>query len=50
MMAKSVVDKRVKPLDILDIEVDRNAYGRQVHSFINKLPIKIARDIVRVIR
>ena len=45
MMAKSVVDKRVKPLDILDIEVDRNAYGRQVHSFINKLPIKLEKDL-----
>ena len=45
MMAKSVVDKRVKPLDILDIEVDRNAYGRQVHSFVNKLPIKLEKDL-----
>ena len=45
MMAKSVLDKRVKPLEILDIEVDRNAYGRQVHSFINKLPIKLEKDL-----
>ena len=45
MMAKSVLDKRVKPLKILDIEVDRNAYGRQVHSFINKLPIKLEKDL-----
>ena len=45
MMAKSVLDKRVKPLQILDIEVDRNAYGRQVHSFINKLPIKLEKDL-----
>ena len=45
MMAKSVLDKRVKPLKILDIEVDRNAYGRQVHSSINKLPIKLEKDL-----
>ena len=45
MMAKSVLDKRVKPLQILDIEVDRNAYGRQVHSFVNKLPIKLEKDL-----
>ncbi|MBS95935.1 MAG: pyridoxal 5'-phosphate synthase glutaminase subunit PdxT [Chloroflexi bacterium] len=45
MMSKSVLDKRVKPLEILDIEVDRNAYGRQVHSFINKLPIKLEKDL-----
>ena len=45
MMSKSVLDKRVKPLEILDIEVDRNAYGRQVHSFVNKLPIKLEKDL-----
>ena len=45
MMAKSVLDKRVKPLEILDIEVDRNAYGLQVHSFVNKLPIKLEKDL-----
>ncbi|MCS5625810.1 MAG: pyridoxal 5'-phosphate synthase glutaminase subunit PdxT, partial [Candidatus Marinimicrobia bacterium] len=33
MMASSVPGSRVEPLGILDIEVDRNAYGRQVHSF-----------------
>ena len=45
MMAKSILDKRVKPLEILDIEVDRNAYGRQAHSFINKLSIKLEKDL-----
>ncbi|MBL7029704.1 MAG: pyridoxal 5'-phosphate synthase glutaminase subunit PdxT [Candidatus Marinimicrobia bacterium] len=41
MMASSVPDSRVKPLGILDIEVDRNAYGRQIHSFTDQLPIKL---------
>jgi len=41
MMSRSVNDIRVKSLNILDIEVDRNAYGRQVNSFTDKLSISI---------
>jgi 5'-phosphate synthase pdxT subunit len=41
MMSRSVNDNRVKSLNILDIEVDRNAYGRQVNSFTDKLSIYI---------
>jgi len=41
MMAKIVNDDRVKPLNILDIEVDRNAYGRQVNSFRDALSVSI---------
>ena len=41
MMARIVNDERVKPLNILDIEVDRNAYGRQVNSFRDELPVSI---------
>jgi len=41
MMSRSVNDTRVKSLNILDIEVDRNAYGRQVNSFADKLSINI---------
>ena len=33
MMSKSIIgEKKVKPLEILDITVDRNAYGRQIMS------------------
>ena len=32
LMAREVPDKRVKPLGLLDIVVDRNAYGRQIQS------------------
>ena len=32
MMAKTVSDGRIKPLGLLDIVVDRNAYGRQIQS------------------
>jgi len=41
MMASSVPGYRVEPLGILDIEVDRNAYGRQVHSFTDQLPVQL---------
>ncbi len=34
MMAREVPDKRVNPLGLLDIVVDRNAYGRQIESSI----------------
>lgn len=32
LMVKEIHDERVKPLGILDVVVDRNAYGRQIHS------------------
>ena len=32
LMAKIVTDNRVKPLGLIDIEVNRNAYGRQIES------------------
>lgn len=33
MLAKESRDPRVKPLGLMDITVDRNGFGRQVHSF-----------------
>lgn len=33
LMAKNSFDKKVLNMNIIDIEVNRNAYGRQVHSF-----------------
>lgn len=39
LMASQVDDSRVKPLRLLDIEVARNAYGRQVDSFICPLDV-----------
>ena len=32
MMAKTVKDNRINPLGLLDIVVERNAYGRQIES------------------
>ncbi len=48
MMASAVTDGKVKPLGILDIEVDRNAYGRQVHSFTHQLPVQLNGKISQV--
>jgi len=33
MLAKDASDPRVVPLSLMDIDVDRNGFGRQVHSF-----------------
>ena len=33
LMAKQVKDSRVKPLGFLNVSVDRNGFGRQIHSF-----------------
>ena len=39
IMATKVDDDRVKPLNLLDIEVERNGYGRQIDSFIDELDV-----------
>ena len=41
MMAETVADSRIKPLGILNIKVDRNAYGRQIHSFTDQLTVSL---------
>jgi 5'-phosphate synthase pdxT subunit len=40
VMAKEVPDPRVKPLGLLDISVERNAFGRQKDSFEADLPVR----------
>jgi 5'-phosphate synthase pdxT subunit len=40
VMAKVVPDPRVRPLGLLDIDVERNAFGRQKYSFEADLPVK----------
>ena len=39
IMATKVDDDRVKTLNLLDIEVERNGYGRQIDSFIDALDV-----------
>jgi 5'-phosphate synthase pdxT subunit len=40
LLAKVVPDPRVKPLGVLDIDVERNAFGRQKDSFEADLPFR----------
>ncbi len=42
MMAERVDDARVTPLGLLPVEVGRNRYGRQIHSFM--APVQLAFD------
>ncbi len=39
LMADFVHDDRVRPLSLLNISVDRNAYGRQMYSFIDDVTV-----------
>jgi 5'-phosphate synthase pdxT subunit len=39
-IAKNLTDKRPEPLQLMDIEVSRNAFGRQVDSFEKYLDIR----------
>ena len=41
VLARDITDDRPKPLGIIDINVSRNAYGRQVDSF--EVPVDIPR-------
>ena len=39
LMATKVDDDRVKTLNLINIEVERNGYGRQIDSFIDELDV-----------
>ncbi len=39
MLAKGIEDERVRSLDLMDLNVVRNAFGRQVDSFETDLPV-----------
>lgn len=41
MMASNSGDPRVKSLDIIDMDVNRNGFGRQVHSFSDNLHVQL---------
>lgn len=49
MMAREVNDPRVRSLELMDIRVERNAYGRQVESFTAPLDFRVngQRETVR---
>jgi len=37
MLSREVDDEKVKPLGLIDIKTSRNAYGRQIDSFVSKI-------------
>jgi len=39
MLASEVDDERITPLQLIDISVKRNAYGRQIDSFISEVKL-----------
>ena len=41
LMSKKTNDSRVIPLKIFDIEIYRNAYGRQIHSFVDRIQVDL---------
>ena len=58
MMAKVVVDDRIDPLGLIDVVVERNAYGRQIESskqkvefvFSDNHKIKLSTTLIRAPR
>jgi pyridoxal 5'-phosphate synthase pdxT subunit len=44
-LASSVVGSTLETLDLIDLSVERNAYGRQVNSFIGPVALSWARDL-----
>jgi len=48
LMSKNISDDRVLSLDILDVSIDRNAYGRQVDSFTDKIKVSLNGNVHNV--
>jgi 5'-phosphate synthase pdxT subunit len=46
MLAREVVGREQVTLGVLDVAVERNAYGRQVHSFETDFPTSIPSEPV----
>jgi 5'-phosphate synthase pdxT subunit len=47
MVASSVDDQRIEPLQLIDISVARNAYGRQIDSFITHVDVPFLKGSAR---
>lgn len=47
MVASSVDDQRIEPLQLIDISVTRNAYGRQIDSFVTHVDASFLRGSER---
>jgi 5'-phosphate synthase pdxT subunit len=47
MVASRVEDQRIEPLQLIDISVTRNAYGRQIDSFVTHVDVPFLRESER---
>jgi 5'-phosphate synthase pdxT subunit len=47
MVASTVDDQRIEPLQLIDIAVTRNAYGRQIDSFITHVDVPFLKGSAR---
>ena len=47
MLSKNIINNKsgVKPLELIDIDVDRNGYGRQIYSFEDKLSVDFGEGV-----
>ena len=49
LMSKNSNDKRVENLNIIDVEVERNGWGRQIDSFSHKLLLQNQKDEIEAV-
>ena len=42
LLSKQIIKESVQPLGLIDIVTERNAYGRQIDSFIDEIDIKMS--------
>lgn len=45
VFSNGIRDKHVKPLGLINIDIDRNAYGRQVDSFETEVSVKLGNSV-----
>lgn len=45
VFSNGICDKRVKPFGLIDIDIDRNAYGRQLDSFETEIKVKTGKSV-----
>ncbi len=48
LLARDSGDSRVKSLGLIDIEIDRNAYGHQTESFETEIEARLCKEAVKI--
>jgi 5'-phosphate synthase pdxT subunit len=47
LLSREVTHNSVETLNLIDIEVSRNAYGRQIDSFINQIELTLKKNTIK---